>query len=96
MLRISFWYKWTVLTSEETIIKFRGKIFYIFNRNKGVVFRLLCHASRIGGVIGKSGAIIKNLQQVTGAKILTSDRVVEVIAPSALSGKVVLKNPNLS
>ena len=67
-----------------------------------VAFRLLCHASRIGGVIGKSGAVIKNLQQITGAKIRvedapseTPDRVVVVIAPSALSGKVVLKNPKL-
>lgn len=67
-----------------------------------VAFRLLCHASRIGGVIGKSGAIIKNLQQVTGARIRvqdappeTPDRVVVVMAPSALSGKVMLKNPNL-
>lgn len=66
-----------------------------------VAFRLLCHASRIGGVIGKSGAVIKNLQQVTGAKIRVEDappespdRVVVVIAPSALSGKVLLRNPN--
>ncbi|KAJ7946791.1 KH domain-containing protein family [Quillaja saponaria] len=66
-----------------------------------VAFRLLCHASRIGGVIGKSGSVIKNLQQVTGAKIRiedappeSPDRVVVVIAPCALSGKVLLKTPN--
>lgn len=66
-----------------------------------VAFRLLCHASRIGGVIGKSGSVIKNLQQVTGAKIRVEDappdspdRVVVVIAPSALSGMVFLKNQN--
>ncbi|KAF7803776.1 KH domain-containing protein HEN4-like isoform X1 [Senna tora] len=60
-----------------------------------VAFRLLCHASRIGGVIGKSGTVIKNLQQVTGAKIRVEDappespdRVIVVIAPAALSGKV--------
>ncbi|KAI4296446.1 hypothetical protein L6164_036403 [Bauhinia variegata] len=66
-----------------------------------VAFRLLCHASRIGGVIGKSGNVIKNLQQVTGAKIRiedapseSPDRIVVVIAPSALSGKIFLRNPN--
>lgn len=55
-------------------------------------FRLLCHASRIGGVIGKSGATIKHLQQLTGAKIRVEDapqespdRVITVIAPSAVS-----------
>ncbi|KAJ4716777.1 KH domain-containing protein [Melia azedarach] len=52
-----------------------------------VAFRLLCHSSRIGGVIGKSGNVIKQLQQSTGAKIRveeppteTPDRVVTVIA----------------
>ncbi|KAK4254214.1 hypothetical protein QN277_009624 [Acacia crassicarpa] len=65
-----------------------------------VAFRMLCHASRIGGVIGKSGAIIKNLQQLTGAKIRvedappdTPDRVVVIIAPSAISSKVRLGKP---
>ncbi|XP_028772088.1 KH domain-containing protein HEN4 [Neltuma alba] len=60
-----------------------------------VAFRMLCHASRIGGVIGKSGHIIKTLQQLTGAKIRvedappdTPDRVVLIIAPSAISSKV--------
>ncbi|XP_023764756.1 KH domain-containing protein HEN4 [Lactuca sativa] len=53
-------------------------------------FRLLCHASRIGGVIGKSGVIIKQLQQETSAKIRvedpppdSDDRVITVIANSA-------------
>lgn len=61
---------------------------------------MLCHCSRIGGVIGKSGAIIKNLQQLTGAKIRvedappdTPDRVVVIIAPSAISSKVYLGKP---
>ncbi|CAI9287011.1 unnamed protein product [Lactuca saligna] len=52
-------------------------------------FRLLCHASRIGGVIGKSGVIIKQLQQETSAKIRvedpppdSDDRVITVIANS--------------
>ncbi|XP_004290406.1 PREDICTED: poly(rC)-binding protein 3-like [Fragaria vesca subsp. vesca] len=63
-----------------------------------VSFRMLCHASRIGGVIGKSGAVIKQLQVATGAKIRieeppqvdSPDRVVVVTAPSAVRSKVVL------
>ncbi|KAL2342051.1 hypothetical protein Fmac_009991 [Flemingia macrophylla] len=62
-------------------------------------FRLLCNASRIGGVIGKSGSVIKTLQQSTGAKIRVEDappespdRVILVIADAALSGEVVLRN----
>ncbi|KAL3730018.1 hypothetical protein ACJRO7_027081 [Eucalyptus globulus] len=58
-------------------------------------FRLLCHASRIGGVIGKSGATVKHLQQLTGARIRVEDapqespdRVITVIAPSAVAAKV--------
>lgn len=58
-----------------------------------VAFRLLCHASRIGGVIGKSGTVIRQLQQETGAKIRiedapdeSPDRVVLVVAPSAVGG----------
>ncbi|KAK7328088.1 hypothetical protein VNO77_22184 [Canavalia gladiata] len=64
-----------------------------------VAFRLLCHASRIGGVIGKSGTIIKTLQQSTGAKIRVEDappespdRVILVVADAALSGKVLLRS----
>ncbi|KAK4795383.1 hypothetical protein SAY86_013377 [Trapa natans] len=64
-------------------------------------FRLLCHASRIGGVIGKSGAIIKSLQQSTGAKIRIEDappecpdRVVTVIAPAEIASKVSLSGGN--
>ncbi|KAI3702237.1 hypothetical protein L6452_27966 [Arctium lappa] len=52
-----------------------------------ICFRLLCHASRIGGVIGKSGAVIKQLQQNTSAKIRvedpppgSDDRVISVVA----------------
>ncbi|XP_027932391.1 KH domain-containing protein HEN4 [Vigna unguiculata] len=62
-------------------------------------FRLLCNASRIGGVIGKSGSIIKKLQQSTGAKIRiedaspeSPDRIILVIADAAVSGKVLLRN----
>ncbi|KAJ6289314.1 hypothetical protein OIU76_025179 [Salix suchowensis] len=42
-----------------------------------VWFRLLCHESRIGGVIGKGGNIIKGLQQQTGAKIRIEDAPLE-------------------
>uniref|UniRef100_A0A5B7BJP2 K Homology domain-containing protein n=1 Tax=Davidia involucrata TaxID=16924 RepID=A0A5B7BJP2_DAVIN len=65
-----------------------------------VAFRLLCHASRIGGVIGKSGTIIKQLQQDTGAKIRveesppgSDERVIVVIAPNSLNKKITLKAP---
>lgn len=64
-----------------------------------VAFRLLCNASRIGGVIGKSGAVIKNLQQSTGAKIRiedspseSPDRIIMVIASSALDGKIMMRS----
>ncbi|KAL1364948.1 hypothetical protein AAHE18_03G253200 [Arachis hypogaea] len=55
-------------------------------------FRILCHASRIGGIIGKSGNVIKALQQATGAKIRVEDapqespdRVIFVVAPVSSS-----------
>ncbi|KAK1414594.1 hypothetical protein QVD17_30341 [Tagetes erecta] len=55
-------------------------------------FRLLCHASRIGGVIGKSGAIIKQFQHESSAKIRvedpipgSDDRVITVIANSSVN-----------
>ncbi|KVH93381.1 K Homology domain-containing protein [Cynara cardunculus var. scolymus] len=58
-------------------------------------FRLLCHASRIGGVIGKSGAIIKQLQLETSAKIRvedppprSDDRVITVIANSSVNKRL--------
>lgn len=62
-----------------------------------IAFRMLCHVSRIGGVIGKSGFVIKQLQQSTGAKIRVEeapsespDRVVTVIGPPALTSRVLL------
>ncbi|KAK7412173.1 hypothetical protein VNO78_03623 [Psophocarpus tetragonolobus] len=62
-------------------------------------FRLLCNASRIGGVIGKSGSVIKTLKQSTGAKIRiedappeSPDRVILVVGDAALSGRVILIN----
>lgn len=61
-----------------------------------VAFRLLCHASRVGGVIGKSGCIIKQLQQDTSAKIRVEDsgsnsddhRVIVVIASALVNRKI--------
>ncbi|CAI0448583.1 unnamed protein product [Linum tenue] len=61
-----------------------------------VCFRLLCHSSRVGGVIGKSGSIVKQLQQQTGAKIRVEeapaecpDRVISVVAPGVVnSGEI--------
>lgn len=62
-----------------------------------VIFRLLCHASQIGGVIGKSGTIIKQLQQSTGAKIRiedsppdSPDRVITVMSSAAVTSKISL------
>ncbi|KAK9071069.1 hypothetical protein SSX86_009637 [Deinandra increscens subsp. villosa] len=60
-------------------------------------FRLLCHASRIGGVIGKSGAIIKQLQHQTSARIRvedpvpgSDDRVVTVIGNSSVNRTITI------
>ncbi|XWS54580.1 hypothetical protein CRYUN_Cryun10bG0101200 [Craigia yunnanensis] len=62
-----------------------------------VAFRLLCHVSRVGGVIGKSGNVIKQLQQVTGCKIRiedasteSPDRVITIMGPNAVNTKIVL------
>ncbi|CAI8591363.1 unnamed protein product [Vicia faba] len=62
-----------------------------------VTFRLLCNSSRIGGVIGKSGSVIKTLQQSTSSKIRiedspneSPDRVINVIASGAPDGNVIL------
>ncbi|XP_071727024.1 KH domain-containing protein HEN4-like [Rutidosis leptorrhynchoides] len=55
-------------------------------------FRLLCHASRIGGIIGKSGSIIKQLQHSTSSKIRIQDsppgceyRVITIFADSTVN-----------
>ncbi|XVE49458.1 hypothetical protein DITRI_Ditri01bG0084200 [Diplodiscus trichospermus] len=67
-----------------------------------VAFRLLCHVSRVGGIIGKSGSVIKQLQQVTGSKIRIEDapsecpdRVITVIGPNAVNTKIVLNSGSL-
>ncbi|KAL0365223.1 UNVERIFIED_CONTAM: KH domain-containing protein HEN4 [Sesamum angustifolium] len=60
-----------------------------------IAFRLLCHASRIGGLIGRSGSIIKQLQQLTNCKIRVEDptdssdhRVISVVASPASIHKI--------
>ncbi|KAK9096846.1 hypothetical protein Sjap_022343 [Stephania japonica] len=60
--------------------------------------RLLCRASNIGGVIGKSGSILNLVRQETGAKIRVEDaddscdeRVILVIAPASPKKMMVLK-----
>ncbi|CAN1302839.1 KH domain-containing protein HEN4 [Linum perenne] len=60
-----------------------------------VCFRLLCHSSRVGGVIGKSGSIVKQLVQQTGAKIRVEDapadcpdRAITVLAPAAVCSRI--------
>ncbi|KAK7400376.1 hypothetical protein VNO78_11582 [Psophocarpus tetragonolobus] len=66
------------------------------NRSKSyVTFRLLCHASRVGAIIGKSGLLIKTLQEATGAKIRIEDaptdspeRVILVTASAVDGGEV--------
>lgn len=54
-----------------------------------LTFRLLCHDERVGGVIGKGGAIIKTLKQETGCEIKvmeavpdTDDRIVVIAGPA--------------
>ncbi|KAL9244782.1 hypothetical protein vseg_018509 [Gypsophila vaccaria] len=58
--------------------------------------RIVCHASHVGGLIGKSGSTIKQLQQDTGSKIRVDDslrpasdrRVVVVVGSTALDRRV--------
>ncbi|RAL49443.1 unnamed protein product [Cuscuta campestris] len=65
-----------------------------------VAFRFLCHSSRVGGVIGKSGVIVKQLQQETSARIRVEDpgcnsenRVIVVIASAAVNRKIKFSAP---
>ncbi|KAI4367169.1 hypothetical protein MLD38_022937 [Melastoma candidum] len=65
-----------------------------------VSLRLLCHVSRVGGVIGKSGSSIKLLQSSTSSTIRildpgpssasAPDRVIHISAPAAVSGSISL------
>ncbi|KAK9219416.1 hypothetical protein WN943_008061 [Citrus x changshan-huyou] len=54
-----------------------------------LTFRLLCHDERVGGVIGKGGAIIRSLKQETGCDIKvmeavsgTEDRLIVISGPA--------------
>ncbi|XP_060167951.1 KH domain-containing protein HEN4-like isoform X1 [Lycium barbarum] len=68
---------------------------------KRVVFRLLCHASRVGGVIGKSGSIIRQLQKDTSAKIHVDvstpssfhNRLIVVVASALVNKKIRFSGP---
>ena len=53
-----------------------------------LTFRLLCHDERVGGVIGKGGAIIKTLKQETGCEI----KVLEAI-PDSEDRIIVISSP---
>uniref|UniRef100_A0A1D1Z8D9 KH domain-containing protein At4g18375 n=1 Tax=Anthurium amnicola TaxID=1678845 RepID=A0A1D1Z8D9_9ARAE len=62
--------------------------------------RLLCHVAHIGGVIGKSGAVVKQLEQETAAKIRVDDvvpdcdeRVVHVVGPERPKRSVPVADP---
>lgn len=47
-----------------------------FNRpvmEEEVVYRLLCPADKVGSLIGKGGAVVRGLQNETGASIKVSD-----------------------
>ncbi|KAK9757131.1 hypothetical protein RND81_01G142400 [Saponaria officinalis] len=54
-------------------------------------FRMLCPAGKAGGVIGKGGAVIRHLRDITGARI----RIIEDFNSSHCDERVILiSNPN--
>ncbi|PIA56226.1 hypothetical protein AQUCO_00700520v1 [Aquilegia coerulea] len=66
-----------------------------------IAYRLLCHVSKSGAVIGKSGNIVKLLEQETGATIRIEnpvprcdERVITVIAASSPKKIIILKSSN--
>ncbi|KAK3000386.1 hypothetical protein RJ639_022341 [Escallonia herrerae] len=66
-------------------------------------FRLICHASRVGGVIGKSGSIIKQLQRDTSARIRidepsshSDDRVITVTASNSVDKTITINDASTS
>ncbi|KAG8368594.1 hypothetical protein BUALT_Bualt15G0061700 [Buddleja alternifolia] len=66
-----------------------------------VAFRLLCHASHIGALIGKCGAVVKHLEQHTNSKIRVvhphdsgDDRIVAVISSPKITNKIKLQEEN--
>ncbi|KAI3850271.1 hypothetical protein MKW92_000483 [Papaver armeniacum] len=66
-----------------------------------VSFRMLCHVSKIGQVIGKSGSIVKLFRKETGAKIRveepvndSDERLIIIIAPENPKKMIQLKGLN--
>ncbi|KAK3016271.1 hypothetical protein RJ639_006102 [Escallonia herrerae] len=66
-------------------------------------FRLLCHASRVGGVIGKSGSIIKQLRRNTSAIIRidepsshSEERVITVTASNSVDKTITINDASTS
>ncbi|KAI3895839.1 hypothetical protein MKW98_025630 [Papaver atlanticum] len=64
-------------------------------------FRMLCHVSKIGQVIGKSGSIVKLFRKETGAKIRveepvndSDERLIIIIAPENPKKMIQLKGLN--
>lgn len=64
-----------------------------------LTFRLMCHNERVGGVIGKGGAIIKTLKQETGCEIKvmeavsdSEDRVIVISGPVVWLGLIIYHN----
>ncbi|XP_075501784.1 LOW QUALITY PROTEIN: KH domain-containing protein HEN4-like [Primulina tabacum] len=62
-----------------------------------VAFRVVCPASCVGGLIGKSGSIVKNLQQLTNSKIrvqehknLSEHRVITVSSSPLATNRITL------
>lgn len=101
------------LISDSTAASSNGKPSYAAKRAKPpqkspssltapqghVAFRLLCHSSRVGGLIGKSGSVIKQLQVETSSKIRiedslsgSDDRVVVIIAATSPIKKIILRS----
>ncbi|KAJ8539351.1 hypothetical protein K7X08_013603 [Anisodus acutangulus] len=68
-----------------------------------IFFRILCPADKTGGVIGKGGAIIRQVREETGAKIRIDDslsgcdeRIIVIIANSSSDTVNVEELPNLA
>ena len=54
-----------------------------------LTFRLLCHAERVGSIIGKGGVIIKSVKQETASEIKiiegepdSEDRIIVISGPA--------------
>lgn len=63
--------RWLSAPAEEAVVNKRTKL---PDSDPGQVsFRMLCHASRVGGIIGKSGSVIQQLQLETLTRIRIED-----------------------